>query len=433
MKTIKYLIATVVFLGVHSQAHAGSLQDAVSSMAQEVLAPIKAKGDAPVLVNITSESSPAEGLAVTEALTKSLGKHVRIIDRASATIAVQEMAANPDSPSGEILGAVGARLMITGTVQRAAGGFAITLRVVDTQSGEVVATTADTYGQSSAGTQEVQSLDVQLRRLTDLVASGLDKMAGEIRYQRFAVMPFEELGGSTKDKQLGTLVSSQLLTGLNRDHGMLMVERGQLNKLIEEMSLAQLGVVDEAKSAEMGKMLGADAMLVGSVAEAGDRYKVSVRAVGTQSGKIILTENIDLPAADLVALSSEAVVLRTRTGSLYRSLLLPGWGQVYNRQPVKAALFVALEVSAVTLALLSNAQGAGFEDDYKKLDQTADQREFDRLTEKAEDAFGWRNRLIWTAVAVHGLNVLDALLSGKSYDSAQLTAGPQGAAAMFSF
>ena len=59
------------------------------------------------------------------------------------------------------------------------------------------------------------------------------------------------------------------------------------------------------------------------------------------------------------------VVLRSRTDALYRSLLAPGWGQLYNRQPVKAGLFAAAELALLGGALAFQLEGAKAERDYQ--------------------------------------------------------------------
>ena len=55
-------------------------------------------------------------------------------------------------------------------------------------------------------------------------------------------------------------------------------------------------------------------------------------------------------ARALVRLAAALRPLRTTAGAVYRSLLLPGWGQVYNRQPVKAGLFAGAEAAARSIA-----------------------------------------------------------------------------------
>ena len=79
-------------------------------------------------------------------------------------------------------------------------GIAITGQSV----GEVLAAATVSFG-DSADTSDVEAktLRAQLRRLADRIAKGLDRLEGESRYQRFAVMPFEESGTNTSENQLG--------------------------------------------------------------------------------------------------------------------------------------------------------------------------------------------------------------------------------------
>jgi hypothetical protein len=42
---------------------------------------------------------------------------------------------------------------------------------------------------------------------------------------------------------------------------------------------------------------------------------------------------------------------RSPTGAMWRSLVLPGWGQIYNRQYLKAPIIIAAEAASLSLAV----------------------------------------------------------------------------------
>lgn len=288
---------------------------------------------------------------------------------------------------------------------------------------------AEAPGAEAATSAVPTTLQGRLRQLADKVAAGLDRVEGEMRYQRFAVMPFEEVGAGAQDRQLGMLVAAELTTFLRRDHGVLLVERAQIESVIEEMALGQTGLIDESSAVEIGKLAGADGAILGTVSEAGDQYLVNAKVVSISSGEVVLAEQVSLPAADLVALSAEAVVLRSTSGAIYRSLLLPGWGQIYNRQPIKGAVFVAAEVASVGLAVTYHLLGDGRVADYEALAPGTSEQEFAQLRDDAGNRYTMRNIFIYAAVAIHVVNVIDAFMNGTSYDSATLGVGPGGSAA----
>lgn len=357
------------------------------------------------------------------------GRGLRFVDPQAVKAALNEGALAPNGKAGS-KAPMGTSLMLVCELTGSGGRYGLTTRLTRVADGRVLTSTSVnvTATKVARGTPapgvEARSLDVQLRRLADVLAKRLDELPGELRYQHVAVLPFEETGSTTKDKKLGLLVSSELTTLLARDHGLLLVERGQLTKVVDEIALGQTGLTDPSKSAEVGKLAGAQGLVVGTVGEAGDRYLVDARVVEAETGKVTAAEQTSLPAADLVALSSEAVVLRTRTDAVYRSLVLPGWGQFYNREPIKGGVLLGAEVVALALAGVFHLQASGAQKDYDGLPAGSD---FARAADKVSTYRGRRNLALYGALTLHLVNILDAFISGKTYDSAEpvATAGPR--------
>lgn len=405
-------------------AAAADVKTAASTIAKELIdATHKALGHPPGLVMLGELNGPNGDDAIaelTEALVASLvnERGVPLVDRDSLAAAIAEAMVNgaaSDADLTEIAGAFGAELLLAGNVNKIGADYVVNTRAIRTQTGEVLASVKASF---SRGGDEVSSeaatLESQLRRLSDRLALGLDGLKGELRYQRVAVLPFQEVGANTQDRQLGLLVAAELTTWLRRDHNLMMVERSQVAALIDEMALGQLGVVDEGTSVEVGRLAGAQGLVIGTVSEAGDKYLVNARVVGAESGKVVVAEEVPLPAADLVALSSEAVVLRTRTGALYRSLLLPGWGQLYNRQPVKAGAIVGAEAATLAAALTFQIRAMRADDRYDRLTNG----DFESVHDKQVSNRRWRDIFLWAALAVHLVNVADAFLSGTTFETA---------------
>jgi hypothetical protein len=161
---------------------------------------------------------------------------------------------------------------------------------------------------------------------------------------------------------------------------------------------------------------GAQGLVVGTVAQAGDRFLVNARVVDTTTGRVALSRQVPLPAADLVALSSDAVVLRSTSGAVFRSVLLPGWGQFYNRETIKGVSFIGAEALAAGLAVAFHLIGADAEKRYDGLAHGTSSETFDLARADAENAYKLRNIFLIAAGGVHLVNILDAFISGKTYD-----------------
>jgi TolB-like protein len=255
-------------------------------------------------------------------------------------------------------------------------------------------------------------VDVAVRRLADQLAAGFQKQA-DARYKRVAVLGFSETGAESRRRELGTVVSAELATALRRDHGFLLVERARLKEVLGEMRLGAMGLVDEATAPRLGKLADAQALVLGSVSEAGDRFLVNARIVTAETAETVAASSQAVSAGSLVALSSEAVVLRSRSEALFRSMLLPGWGQFYNRQPVKGWLVAGGEVVLVGGAVAAQVLGQSAESKYRKATDTATA---DAQRRRSESSYGWRNGLLIGAAGLWALNVADAWLSGVDGD-----------------
>jgi TolB-like protein len=406
------VLALLLFASAPVGAAAEGIDPRASDLARQLLRGLPASSGL-VLTSFSGSSDP-ESLAFQKDLARALAAAgAQVIDRSALEAALRGAHLTGDASAvPEVVAAMGARAMVVGSIERRGEGGRAEARVVAAPTGEVLASASVAFGKASVGV-EARTLDAQLRRLADGLARGLGDLPGDLRYRHVAVLPFDSVGPRATDQRLGVVVSSEVATALRRDHGVLLVERGRLAALLDEMALGQTGLVDPAKAAEVGKLLGAESLVIGTVADAGDRYLVDARVVSASDGRVHVAESQPLPAADLVALSSDAVVLRSRSGAVFRSVLLPGWGQFYNRQPIKGATFVGAEVAAAGLALTWQVLANRADSDYRAM-RTGD---FAAASAKVTDRLAWRNGFLWALLAVHVLNIADAAINGQSFDS----------------
>ncbi len=195
---------------------------------------------------------------------------------------------------------------------------------------------------------EARGLDARARRLSDEIARAIKRLPGDHRDHSFAVVPFAENDEESKSRRLGLVVSDMILTNLARDHRINLIERGRLSVVLEEQAFEATGAVDPAKAAEVGKLLGARGLVVGEVTDTGEAFRIGARVLDMETGGILAASEATLPKEELIAFSADAVVLRSKAGGFFRSLVAPGWGQIYNREPVKAGI-VAGGVGALAL------------------------------------------------------------------------------------
>lgn len=137
-------------------------------------------------------------------------------------------------------------------------------------------------------------------------ANPAKRPASEYDGRRIAVLPLR-----AEIDLVGLSISDLFVTELFKTGRFVLVERSQLSKVLGETEIALSGLTD-AKAAEVGSMAGADAVLVGTVAEYGavaNRGKtfpavgISCRLIDCKSGQVVRTESRSRKAdsADIIA------------------------------------------------------------------------------------------------------------------------------------
>lgn len=274
------------------------------------------------------------------------------------------------------------------------------------------------------------SVQIQIRLLSDKLAEAFRNKPGNGRYERWAVVPFDNQGDEAAKRQLGEVIGAEVESRLRNDHNLVLVERMQMARVLEEMQLAQVGLVDESNAPEMGKMLDAQVLVTGTVGQLGEKYVVNARVVSVEEAKVLASAQVTIEAEGLIALSSDAVVLRSKSDAVFRSALIPGWGQFYNRQQAKGTAIMiaagALVAGGVTFYVL----GSQTETAYQGISQESLGPCEGRTSEQlgacveaqrvlAESQYGISRALFIGLGAVYVYNLLDAWLSGYSPSSAE--------------
>ena len=119
----------------------------------------------------------------------------------------------------------------------------------------------------------------------------INPRANKLLHQKIAIIPLRapvELAGSS----VADMVATELLgSGLYR-----LVERGQMEKILGEQALGLKGITDSSTAVQLGKILGVQGVIVGTVPEYG--YKaigsnkvpaigINLRMINVQNGNIV--------------------------------------------------------------------------------------------------------------------------------------------------
>lgn len=264
--------------------------------------------------------------------------------------------------------------------------------------------------------EDTASVQVRIRKLAFALAEPLRALPGEGRFQTLAVLPFGEEGQESKSRELGRVVAAELATSLKKDHELNLVERDRIDAALHEGYLNELGLVDEKSAVKLGEMLAAQALVVGSVSTAGTEFWVNARIVSTETGQVFAAAQEKLPASGLISYSSEAVVLRTKSGAVFRSMVVPGWGQFYNKEETKGWVFLGLTGTLLGSAAGFQLAGMGAHEEYRTTPSLALQ---EAKLGQEESLYTARNVALGLAAGVWLVNVADAFINGKTFDPAR--------------
>jgi len=118
-----------------------------------------------------------------------------------------------------------------------------------------------------------------------------DKVYQEIKkVTRIAITEFtygDEFNDFTRN------IQDMLYTNLIQK-GMTVVEREKINQVLEELGESFSGMIDFSTAAEIGKMLGVEAIVVGTVADMGNSVDLRARLVDVEKGAAITAAQIDV-------------------------------------------------------------------------------------------------------------------------------------------
>ena len=107
-----------------------------------------------------------------------------------------------------------------------------------------------------------------------------------------AVMPFQN---ATNDPSLDWLsmgIPETITDDLLTMGGFVLIERIQLWRVMEEQALQLTGAIDNATAMEIGKLLGANLLVVGAFQKQGDTVRLTARFVEAQTGGVLQSTKI---------------------------------------------------------------------------------------------------------------------------------------------
>jgi TolB-like protein len=106
--------------------------------------------------------------------------------------------------------------------------------------------------------------------------------------ETIAVIEFEAKGISQIE---ASALSDELEINLTNIGGYQVVERGQMENILQEQGLNQTGCISSECAVEVGKLLSVQKIVLGSISKVGSTFSVNAKIVDVESGEIIKSAN----------------------------------------------------------------------------------------------------------------------------------------------
>ena len=251
--------------------------------------------------------------------------------------------------------------------------------------------------------------------------------AGESEKMRIAVM---DLKSDTVSPKTTSAVSNILRTELTDAGIFTVIERSQIDTILNEQGLQQTGCTDQACVVEMGKLLSARKMLVGELSAIGGSIIITVRIVDVEKGvsefgssvKAESEEKLDsavqVLAGKLVSRIENHKEKSPSAGSAsmdgyYPRAFVPGWAQFHTGHPVKGTVIGTLFLASAVWATLAVMNYNKSRSEYDNLGPGLAQEEYDSAFDRAKKDGRTAIFSLAGVSIIYAFNWVDALYFSK--------------------
>lgn len=179
--------------------------------------------------------------------------------------------------------------------------------------------------------------------------------ASVLAQPKLAILSFKN-NGSQNLSALSEGIPDMLGTTISDSKKVMVVERAQIGKLMQEMQLGMTGIVEPSSAAKIGKMLGAQWVILGSFIDLGASIRLDAKVVRVESGVVIpgsavrqktkSIENLD-QAIDQMA----AELLKKLTGEISSQPAIEGFSDLPGKMSIvmEEMVMAALVLDGKTL------------------------------------------------------------------------------------
>lgn len=142
---------------------------------------------------------------------------------------------------------------------------------------------------------------VDLKEGVEQLATQLAKSVLEGKQLRVAVTDFPDIGPQEVVSDLGRYIAERLTTRLSQDPKFWVIERRRLGQVLGELRFSMSDLVDPEKAKQLGKMVGVEAIVVGSISDLGNQVDLDARMIEIETGKTLPGAAVTISKDQVVA------------------------------------------------------------------------------------------------------------------------------------
>ena len=94
----------------------------------------------------------------------------------------------------------------------------------------------------------------------------------------------------TQPPELGQMVTEIFTTTFTKSGAFNIIERQQLDKILNEHELNQSGIIDPQSAQQIGHIAGLDAVVTGGISQIGNARRIDARVIDVKTGQVVLSE-----------------------------------------------------------------------------------------------------------------------------------------------
>ena len=419
----------------------------------------------------------AKGIPIYEAetLTERLRSEiantnaVRLTDRKLLEKILQEQGlqqsgCTTDECAAEVGQLLGAQFIISGSIGKLGSSFTIDTKMVSVTTGAAERAKTATYSGEIVGL--ITEMEILAWEIVGLKAPQrllLKRDGGKQQSEdrvTLAVLDFEARGISSLESQT---LTDRFATEISKTEKAVLVNRSAMMEIMQEQGYTEAECSSEECAAEVGAMLGVQFMINGAIGKLGDTYTIDAKMFSVQTGAAEKTINttytgkvdgliteIEILAWEIMGLKAPRSLLnkrsganpqvsnvprgKSRFGAMMRSMVVPGWGQLYSDRKLVGWSILggelalgALAFSAYSSYSTANSDLVAYNQQYNNATDPAQIADLRSKTLQAEadqvSSNDQMTTILYAVGALWSINVVHAFLTGPKSDTASRKSG----------